>query len=130
MKIGTRDISRWPENCCRIADGYAGAKRMLLFMARYANGVAEQKGLGIRFQAIVPQQMVGGTGTGDAGSHAYANAMGVTQEAFLGRFGTPMPPRQFGDHLVAVLDDPQYATGFAFGLKGDTGITVIEGEAA
>jgi hypothetical protein len=41
-----------------------------------------------------------------------------------------MPPRQFGDHLVAVLDDPQYATGLAFGLKGDTGITVLEGEAA
>ena len=57
-------------------------------------------------------------------------AMGIEREAFLARFGAPMPPRQFGDHLVAVLDDPQYATGFAFGLKGDTGITVLEGEAA
>ena len=35
-----------------------------------------------------------------------------------------------GDYMVAVLDDPQYATGLAFGLKGDTGITVLEGEAA
>ena len=26
--------------------------------------------------------------------------------------------------------DPQYAKGFAFGLKGDTGITVLEGDAA
>ena len=103
---------------------------MLWFMARYANGVSEQKDLGIRFQTIVPQQMVGDTGTGDAGSHAYADAMGVTQEAFLARFGTPMPPRQFGDHLVAVLDEPQYATGLTFGLKGDTGITVLEEEAA
>jgi hypothetical protein len=41
-----------------------------------------------------------------------------------------MPPRQFGEHLVAVLDDPQYSTGLVFGLKGDTGITVIEREAA
>jgi hypothetical protein len=56
--------------------------------------------------------------------------MGIERDAFLARFGAPMPPRQFGDHLVAVLDDPQYATGFAFGLKGDTGITVLEGEAA
>jgi hypothetical protein len=99
-------------------------------MAKYANGVAEQKGLGIRFQAIVPLQMVGGTGVGDAGAGAYARAMGLEREAFLARFGAPMPPRQFGDHLVAVLDDPQYAPGFAFGLKGDTGITVLEGEAA
>jgi NAD(P)-dependent dehydrogenase (short-subunit alcohol dehydrogenase family) len=110
--------------------GYAGAKRMLWFMAKYANRVAEQKGLGIRFQAIVPQQIIGGTGVGDEGASAYARAMGVEPEAFLARFGAPMPPRQFGDHLVAVLDDPQYATAFAFGLKGDTGITVLEGEVA
>jgi hypothetical protein len=32
--------------------------------------------------------------------------------------------------VVALLDDPQYATGVAFGLKGDTGITILEGEAA
>jgi NAD(P)-dependent dehydrogenase (short-subunit alcohol dehydrogenase family) len=133
LKPGSRVLvgsSGAAENGSPLSGGYAGAKRMLWFMARYANGVSEQKGLGIRFQAIVPQQMVGGTGTGDAGSHAYADAMGVTQEAFLARFGAPMPPRQFGDHVVAVLDDPQYATGLAFGLKGDTGITVLEGAAA
>jgi hypothetical protein len=78
----------------------------------------------------VPQQIIGGTGVGDEGASAYARAMGIEPEAFLARFGAPMPPRQFGDHLVAVLDDPQYAMGFAFGLKGDTGITVLEGEAA
>src|SRR5215813_3506288 len=108
-----------------LSGGYAGAKRMLWFMAKYANGVAVETGLGIRFQAIVPMQMVGGTGVGDAGAGAYSRTMGLEREAFLARFGAPMPPRQFGDHLVAVLDDPQYAKGFAFGLKGDTGITVL-----
>jgi NAD(P)-dependent dehydrogenase (short-subunit alcohol dehydrogenase family) len=113
-----------------MSGGYAGAKRMLWFMAKYANGVAEQKGLGIRFQAIVPQQIIGGTGVGDAGANAYARAAGIETEAFLARFGAPMPPRDFGEKVVSVLDDPQYGTGFAFGLKGDTGITVLEGEAA
>ena len=113
-----------------MSGGYAGAKRMLWFMAKYANGVAEQKGLGIRFQAIVPQQIIGGTGVGDAGSNAYARAAGIETEAFLARFGAPMPPRDFGEKVLSVLDDPQYGTGFAFGLKGDTGITVLEGEAA
>ena len=113
-----------------LSGGYAGAKHMLWLMAKYANGVAEQKGLGIRFQVVAPLQMIGGTGVGDAGSGAYARAMGLEREAFLARFGAPMPPRQYGDHLVAVLDDPQYATGFAFGLKGNTGITVLEGEGA
>jgi NAD(P)-dependent dehydrogenase (short-subunit alcohol dehydrogenase family) len=117
------------ENGSPLSGGYAGAKRMLWLMAKYANGVAKQKGLGIRFQAIVPQQIIGGTGVGDKASSAYAQAMGIDREAFLARFGAPMPPRKFGDHLVAVLDDPQYATGIAFGLKGDT-VTVLEGEAA
>jgi NAD(P)-dependent dehydrogenase (short-subunit alcohol dehydrogenase family) len=113
-----------------MSGGYAGAKRMLWFMAKYANGVAEQKGLGIRFQAIVPQQIIGGTGVGDAGADAYARAAGIETEAFLARFGAPMPPRDFGEKVLSVLDDPQYGTGFAFGLKGDTGITVLEGDAA
>jgi NAD(P)-dependent dehydrogenase (short-subunit alcohol dehydrogenase family) len=113
-----------------LSGGYAGAKRMLWFMAKYANGVAKQKNLGIRFQAIVPLQIIGGTGVGEEASGAYARAMGVEPDAFLARFGAPMPPRQFGDYVVAVLDDPQYAGGFAFGLKGNTGITVLEAESA
>jgi len=113
-----------------MSGGYAGAKRMLWIMANYANGVAKQKGLGIRFQAIVPLQIIGGTGVGDEASSAYANAMGIEREPFLAKFGAPMPPRLFGDHVVSLLTDPQYATGVAFGLKGDTGITILEGEAA
>lgn len=113
-----------------LSGGYAGAKKMLWFMARYANGVSEQKDLGIRFQAIVPQQMVGGTGVGDAGVNAYARAAGIEREAFLARIGAPMPPREFGEKVVSVLDDPNYAEGLAFGLKGDTGITMLEGAAA
>jgi NAD(P)-dependent dehydrogenase (short-subunit alcohol dehydrogenase family) len=109
-----------------MSGGYAGAKRMLWIMANYANGVAKQKGLGIRFQAIVPLQIIGGTGVGDEASSAYAKAMGIEREPFLAKFGAPMPPRLFGDHVVSLLTDPQYA----FGLKGDTGITILEGEAA
>jgi NAD(P)-dependent dehydrogenase (short-subunit alcohol dehydrogenase family) len=131
LKPGSRVLvgsSGAARNGSPLSGGYAGAKHMLCFMAKYANGVAEQKGLGIRFQAILPLQIIGGTGVGDEASSGYARAMGIEREAFLARFGAPMPPRQFGDHLVAVLDDPQYATGVAFGLKGDTGITVLEGE--
>src|SRR5712675_1422465 len=81
-----------------LSGGYAGAKHMLRFMARYANGIAGQKKLGIRFQAILPMQIVGGTGVGDEASSAYAASMGVDREVYLSRFGAPLPPRQFGDH--------------------------------
>jgi NAD(P)-dependent dehydrogenase (short-subunit alcohol dehydrogenase family) len=113
-----------------MSGGYGGAKRMLWFMANYANGVSGQKSLGIRFQAILPRQIIGGTGVGDAAANAYARAMNLDPQAYLARFGAPMPPRDFGEKVVSVLDDPKYAEGVAFGLKGDTGITVIEGASA
>jgi NAD(P)-dependent dehydrogenase (short-subunit alcohol dehydrogenase family) len=114
----------------QMSGGYGGSKRMLWFMAKYANGVSAEKKLGIRFQAIVPRQMILGTGTGDAAASAYAGVMGISPEEFVSRFGAPMPPRDFGDRVVSVLEDPQYAEGVAFGLNGDAGVTVMEGAAA
>ncbi|HBD37689.1 MAG TPA: short-chain dehydrogenase, partial [Cupriavidus sp.] len=99
------------------------------FMAKYANGVSQEKKLGIRFQAIVPRTMILGTGTGDAAAGAYARAMGITPEEFITRFGSPMPPRTFGDRVISVLEDPQFAEGIVFGINGDAGVVVIEGGA-
>jgi len=132
LKPGSRVLvgsSGAAHNGSPLSGGYAGAKRMLWFMAKYANVVSAQKKLGIRFQAILPLQIVGGTGVGDAGANAYARAEGIKLEEFLARFGTPMPPREFGEKIVSVLEDPQYAEGLAFGLKGETGVTILEGAA-
>ncbi len=133
LKPGSRVLvgsSGAAQNGSPLSGSYAGAKRMLWFMAKYANGVSEQKNLGIRFQTIIPQQMVGGTGVGDTGANAYARAAGIEPDEFLAGFGAPMPPREFGEKVVAVLDDPKYAEGLAFGFKGDTGVTMLEGAAA
>ena len=113
-----------------LSGGYAGAKRMLWLMAKYSNEISEQNSLGIRFQAIVPMQMIGGTGVGGAGSRAYATAAGIEPEAFLARFGVAMPPRLFGEHVLRILNDPHYDTAIALGLKGDVGISVLEGKSA
>jgi NAD(P)-dependent dehydrogenase (short-subunit alcohol dehydrogenase family) len=113
-----------------LSGGYAGAKRMQWLMAKYANAISAQKKLGIRFQAIVPLQIIGGTGVGGAGAGAYARAQGIETETFLARFGTPMPPRLFGEHVVKILTEAQYDSAIALGLKGDTGITTLEAEAA
>ena len=133
LKPGSRVLvgsSGAAQNGSPLSGGYAGAKRMLWLMAKYANGISMQSKLGIRFQAIVPQQIIGNTGVGDAGASAYARAAGIGREEFLARFGAPMPPRDFGEKVVSVLEDPKYADGVAFALKGDTGITLLEGEAA
>jgi NAD(P)-dependent dehydrogenase (short-subunit alcohol dehydrogenase family) len=114
----------------QMSGGYGGAKRMLWFMAKYANGISQELKLGIRFQAILPRQMILGTGTGDVAAGAYAGSMGITPEQFVTRFGKPMPPREFGDRVVSVLNDPQYVNGVVFGLNGNDGVTVMEEAAA
>jgi NAD(P)-dependent dehydrogenase (short-subunit alcohol dehydrogenase family) len=113
----------------QMSGGYGGSKKMLWFMAKYANGVSQEKKLGIRFQAIVPRQMILGTGIGNAAAEAYSGSMGITPEQFVARFGAPMPPRAFGDRVVSVLDDPRYVEAVVFGLNGDAGVTIMEGAA-
>ena len=130
LKAGSRVLvvsSGAAMNGSPMSGGYGGAKRMLWLMAGYANRVSEQKALGIRFQTIIPRQMIIGTGIGDAAAGAYAQALDIEPEAFVARFGAPMPPRVFGENVVAVLDDPVHAGGFAFGLSGDKGVAMIEG---
>lgn len=114
----------------QMSGGYGGSKRMLWFMAKYARGVSQDLNLGIRFQAIVPRQMILGTGIGDAAASVYADTMGITPEQFVARFGAPMPPREFGDRVISVLEDPKYADGVVLGLNGDSGVTIMEGATA
>lgn len=133
LKSGSRVLvgsSGAAQNGSPLSGGYAGAKRMLWMMTNYANGVSAQNKLGIRFQTIVPQQIIGDTGVGDVGANAYASSMGIGRDEFLARFGRPMPPREFGEKVVSVLEDPKYAECVVFGVKGETGITVLEGVAA
>jgi NAD(P)-dependent dehydrogenase (short-subunit alcohol dehydrogenase family) len=109
-----------------LSGGYAGAKRMLWFMANYANGVSAELDLGIQFQVLIPRQMIGDTDFGRAVAGEYARRKGVTVEKFLANFGKPMPPSQYGEHVVTVLTDPAYAKSVAIAFKGETGITSLD----
>jgi NAD(P)-dependent dehydrogenase (short-subunit alcohol dehydrogenase family) len=110
-----------------LSGGHAGAKRMLWLMAHYANLSAAELDTGIRFQAVIPQQIIGETEHGRVAGTAYANKKGITLEAFLRGFGEPLTPRRFGEHLVTLLTEPTYETGTAFGVKGTTGLLSLDG---
>jgi NAD(P)-dependent dehydrogenase (short-subunit alcohol dehydrogenase family) len=109
-----------------LSGGYAGAKRMLWFMAQYANGAAAELGLGIRFQALVLKQIVGDTALGREAAEAYARRKGISTEAYLAGFGRPISPRELGDRVVAILTDPAYERALALGVRGDSGIEVLQ----
>jgi short-subunit dehydrogenase len=109
--------------------GYAGAKRMQWLMAGYAQQVSDKNGLGLAIQALLPLQMVAGGGVGEAGARAYGRAQGVPPEAILASYPS-MPPRTYGEQVARILADPQYDGALALGVRGDTGITILEEKAA
>jgi NAD(P)-dependent dehydrogenase (short-subunit alcohol dehydrogenase family) len=109
-----------------LSGGYAGAKRMLWLMASYANLAAADLGLDIKFQAVVPRQMIGETELGRAGAEAYARRKGVSVEAFLAGFGAPLTAKQVGEHVATLLTDARYEAGVAFGIKGDLGLHSLD----
>jgi NAD(P)-dependent dehydrogenase (short-subunit alcohol dehydrogenase family) len=88
--------------------GYAGAKAMVRFVARYADEEAARLGLGIRFVALLPG-LSPGTGVGDAGAAAYAGREGITVEEFTARLGAVVTPEIAGEAVLAVLADPTAA---------------------
>jgi NAD(P)-dependent dehydrogenase (short-subunit alcohol dehydrogenase family) len=102
-----------------LSGGYSGAKRMQWLMADYAQQAATRLGRDLRFQALVPRQISGDTDLGRSAAEAYARARGITVEQFLAGFGTPLTARRFGEHVVAILTDPQYRDATAIGIKAD-----------
>jgi len=109
-----------------LSGGYAGAKRMIWFLAQYASGVSRELELGIRVQVLVPRQIIGDTEHGRLAAEAYAKKKGVGVPEFLAGFGAPMPPKQVGEYVATLLTDPKYDQGIAFGVKGDSGITSLD----
>jgi NAD(P)-dependent dehydrogenase (short-subunit alcohol dehydrogenase family) len=109
-----------------LSGGYAGAKRTIWMMAGYANGVAQERGLDLRFQALLPRQIVGATELGRAAAQAYARRQGKTVEAFLAGFGRPLGLRDYGEHVATLLTDPDYDDATAVAIRGDTGIEVLD----
>jgi hypothetical protein len=108
-----------------MSGGYAGAKRMLWLMASYANTVSAELDLGVRFQAVVPQQMMAAGGVGRHGAEYYSKRKGVTPEQFLAGFGKAVSARDFGEYVVSILTESQFEEAPAFGIKGDQGIVAL-----
>ena len=73
-----------------LSGGYAGAKRMQMFLAGYLQRSADAAKLGIRFVAVVPKQLIAGSELGETVAEAYAALGGVTRDKFMERFGQPL----------------------------------------
>jgi NAD(P)-dependent dehydrogenase (short-subunit alcohol dehydrogenase family) len=108
-----------------LSGSYAGAKWMIWLMARDANAIAQERGLSIRFQALVPMKLVAETPLGRTVAGEYARRRGVSIETHIAeRYGPPMSAREYGERVAEWLTGPQ-ADGVAFSVR-ESGVQPLE----
>lgn len=108
-----------------LSGSYAGAKRMIWLMARDANAIAAERGLAIRFQALLPTQLMADTPLGLAVAREYARRRGVSVEQHVAeRYGTALTARGYGIRVAEWLAGPR-PSGVAFGVS-EAGVQPIE----
>ncbi|HEX2913175.1 MAG TPA: SDR family oxidoreductase [Chloroflexia bacterium] len=100
-----------------LSGSYAGAKRMQWLLAQYFQQESANLKLGIRFVTIVPKQIVGATRLGHKAVVTYAASQGISEQAFLDRFGPALTPEKVGSEVVALITGQAYQDGLAFGLS-------------
>jgi NAD(P)-dependent dehydrogenase (short-subunit alcohol dehydrogenase family) len=102
----------------RHSNGYVGAKRMIWFMAHQANAVSKIRGLGIKFQVLVPGQLMVGTEHGHTVAAACAKVEGITiEEHVLHRYGSFLQPSQIGRQVTELLTESRYEQGVAYSFR-------------
>jgi NAD(P)-dependent dehydrogenase (short-subunit alcohol dehydrogenase family) len=110
-----------------LSGSYSGAKRMLWFLAEYAQSIAGERGLDITFQTIVPMQMMGNTDLIRHVAGEYARRQGVSVETIFARYNKPpVSAREYGDYVATLLSDSQYANSGAYGIDSG-GISRLDG---
>ena len=101
-----------------LSGGYAGAKRMQMFLAGYLQRSADAAKLGIRFLALVPKQVLAGTELGAAVASAYGALGGITPEKFMERFETPLTANDLARTIVDIARGEIAREGNVIGVSG------------
>src|SRR3954469_11600696 len=99
---------------------------MQMFHGRQLQRASALRGLGLRFVAVVPQQLIAGTPIGEAAAAAYGAEEGQTAEVYLARrFAAPLTPAGVAQAVVelgALRPDDQ-ATVLGVTAEGVRAIT-------
>lgn len=102
-----------------ISGGYAGAKRMQMFMAKYCQAESDRLELGIRFVALVPARIMPETALGQAAVNGYAQYLGVTADKFLENMGPRQSPANVAEAVLNVAKKPPSEPGSIFTISAD-----------
>jgi NAD(P)-dependent dehydrogenase (short-subunit alcohol dehydrogenase family) len=100
-----------------LSGGYAGAKRMQMFLTGYLQRAADARGLGIRFVALAPRQLLLGTAIGEAAAAAYGAETDDSVEAYMKRrFPVPLDPAGVARAILSIANGEQHPEATVLGL--------------
>jgi NAD(P)-dependent dehydrogenase (short-subunit alcohol dehydrogenase family) len=97
-----------------ISGGYAGAKRMQMFMANYCQRESERRKLGLRFLALVPARPMPDTEGGMAAVEGYAKYLGLSVEEHVKRMDKPQTAQDVANAVVSFSGDARPGQGNVF----------------
>jgi NAD(P)-dependent dehydrogenase (short-subunit alcohol dehydrogenase family) len=102
-----------------LSGGYAGAKRMQMFLAGYLQRASDARELGIRFVALAPRQLLAGTAIGEAAAAAYGTEIGESVEAYMKRrFPVPLDPDGVARAIVSIASGEEHREATLLGVTG------------
>ena len=92
-----------------LSGGYAGAKRTQMFVTEYLQHAADARGLGIRFVAVAPRQLLAGSPIGEAAAAAYGAEAGESVETYMQRrFPNPLDADGVARAILAIASGEEH----------------------
>ena len=107
-----------------LSGGYAGAKRMQMFLAGYLQRAGDARELGIRFVALAPLQLLVGTRIGEAAAAAYSAEVGESAEAYINSWPVPLDPSGVARTILSIASGQEHREATVLGVTGH-GLEVI-----
>jgi len=107
-----------------LSGGYAGSKRTQMFLADYLQKRSDARKLGIRYTAVVPNQLLAGTDIAKAAAAGYAAVAGITPEKFMERFEVPLDADGVAAAILRIADNDAPA-GSILKLTGAKGLEPV-----
>ncbi|HTI09045.1 MAG TPA: SDR family oxidoreductase [Puia sp.] len=102
-----------------ISGGYAGSKRMQMFLANYAQETSNRLQLDLRFLALGPWRLMDGTGTGEVVTPEYANYFDVPVHNFVAMMTAPQTKEDVAGAVAAFAGQtPAVEEGNVFIVSG------------
>jgi NAD(P)-dependent dehydrogenase (short-subunit alcohol dehydrogenase family) len=102
-----------------LSGGYAGAKRMQMFLAHYLQRAADARELGIRFVALAPLQLLVGTAIGEAAAAAYGAEVGEPAESYVQSWPVPLDPAGVARAILSVASGEEHRDATVLGVTGE-----------